>query len=834
MRGILGLSLTAVLSAQAPPAVDYTRDVAPIFRKNCVACHGPALQSSGFRLDNPAEALKGGYGGPSIRPGASEDSKLIHRVEGRKGIPAMPPGGKRLSPSEIAILRSWIDAGAAYPAGIQSSSKARSNRHWAFEPVSSPTPPRVNKTDWISNPIDSFILARLEKQQIAPSPEAPRNTLLRRLSLDLTGLPPTPEEVSQFLADPSPDAYEKQVDRLLASPHFGEKWARNWLDQARYADSDGYEKDWFRPWAWRWRNWVIDAINRDMPFDRFTIEQIAGDLLPNPTLDQRIATGFHRNTLTNREGGVDSAQFEFENAVDRASTVGTVWLGLSAGCAQCHDHKFDPISQKDFYSLFAYFDSVEEVEIDAPLDGELGPWLRTRDEYRRKRNQLLEEYKVADLQAAWEKDILYTIAHPGERTDWDLAWDCVLKLTEGGDGGKIVQIPPAKRTQRERDILTDHFVGNAHFAYGGKRWKEMKLDELEKKLKALKKEYPQLSQAMVIVQNPEPRRHYLRVRGDYKTLGIEVHPATPAFLPQPAGGTRLDLANWLVSESNPLTARVAVNRIWQELFGGGLVRTSDDFGTRSEKPSHPELLDWLASAFRQQGWSRKQIIRLIVTSSTYRQSSNARPELNEIDPANTLLARQSRLRLTAEQIRDSALAAGGLLTRTIGGPSVRPPLPAGVMELSYASRYAGYGWKESEGADRYRRGLYIQFLRTTPYPQLVTFDAPKAVLASCRRDRSNTPLQALNLLNDPVFVESAQSFAYRILTSAPPDPGARIDWAFFAALGRPASPAEKDRLAIYLDAQSKFAAPDPSSAELAAWTGVASVILNLDEFITRE
>lgn len=834
MRGLLGLSLTTLLASQSPPAVDYTRDVAPIFRKNCQACHGPALQSSGFRLDNPAEALKGGYGGPSIQPRDSENSKLIHRVEGRKGVPAMPPGGKRLSPQEIAILRSWIDAGAAYPAGIQSASKASSNRHWAFEPVSSPTPPRVNKASWIGNPIDSFILAPLERQGIAPSPEAPRNTLLRRLSLDLTGLPPTPDEISRFLADQSPDAYEKQVDRLLASPHFGEKWARNWLDQARYADSDGYEKDWFRPWAWRWRNWVIDAINRDMPFDRFTVEQIAGDLLPNPTLDQRIATGFHRNTLTNREGGVDSAQFEFENAVDRASTVGTVWLGLSVGCAQCHDHKFDPISQKDFYSLFAYFDSVEEMEIDAPLDGEIGPWLRTRDEYRHKRNQLLEEYKVAELQPAWEKDILYTIAHPGERTDWDLAWDCVLKLTDGGDGGKIVQIPPANRTPRERDILTDHFVGNAHFAYGSKRWKEMKLDELEKKLKALKKEYPQLSQAMVIVQNPKPRHHHLRVRGDYKTLGIEVHPATPASLPQPTGGTRLDLANWLVSESNPLTARVAVNRIWQEIFGAGLVRTSDDFGTRSEMPSHPELLDWLASTFRQQGWSRKQLIRLIVTSSAYRQSSNARPELTEIDPSNALLARQSRLRLTAEQIRDSALATGGLLTRTVGGPSVRPPIPAGVMELSYASRYSGFGWKDSEGADRYRRGLYVQFLRTTPYPQLVTFDAPKAVVASCRRDRSNTPLQALNLLNDPVFMESAQSFAYRILTSAPAETGARIDWAFLTALGRAARPAEKDRLATYLSEQGKFLQPDSSSSELAAWTGIASVILNLDEFINRE
>lgn len=339
MRGLLGFSFSAMLWAQAPQAVDYTRDVAPILRKNCYACHGPAMQTSGFRLDDPAAALKGGYGGASIIAGKSEDSKLIHRIEGRKGVPLMPPGGKRLSPEEVAILRSWIDSGARYPAGIQVASKAPEQGHWAFQPIRLPAPPPVRQAAWVRNPIDAFILERLEKEQITPSPEAPRNVLLRRLSLDLTGLPPTQEETAEFLSDRRLDAYERQVDRLLASPHFGEKWARSWLDQARYADSDGYEKDWFRPWAWRWRNWVIDAINRDIPFDRFTIEQIAGDLLPNPSLDQRIATGFHRNTLTNREGGVDSVQFEFENAVDRASTVGTVWLGLSVGCAQCHDHK---------------------------------------------------------------------------------------------------------------------------------------------------------------------------------------------------------------------------------------------------------------------------------------------------------------------------------------------------------------------------------------------------------------------------------------------------------------------------------------------------------------
>lgn len=848
----------ACLLAPLPLAasVDYDRDVKPIFVRSCIGCHGPALQSGGFRLDDSAATLKGGYGGPTILPGNSAESKLILRVQGTAGMPVMPPVGPRLSPEQIAILREWIDSGAAIPAASPDALPSEVTKkdvqqpeHWAFRAIHRPAPPQVTRRDWPRNAIDAFILARLEAQGIAPSPEAPKAVLLRRLSLDLTGLPPTPVEIQAFLDDDAPDAYQKQVDRLLASPHFGEKWARSWLDQARYADSDGYEKDWFRPYAWRWRNWVIDAINRDMPFDQFTIEQIAGDLLPGATVEQRVATGFHRNTLTNREGGVDSEQFAFEAAVDRASTVGTVWLGLSVGCAQCHDHKFDPISQKDFFSLFAWFEPVEEVLIDAPVGGELGPWLRTQAEYREKREQLLAAYNVAGRQTEWEKEILSTIQHPGARTDWDLAWDCVQKLTDGGDGAKIVRMPPEKRTPRERDILTDHFVANAHFAYGSKVWKEnWKFDELDRQLQALKQMYPQLTQAQVIEETPAERKFHLRVRGDYKTPGIEVQPSTLTVLPGMRGGTRLDLAKWLVAEENPLTARVTANRIWQEIFGVGIVATSDDFGTRSEAPSHPELLDWLAASFREEGWSRKRILRQIVTSATYRQSSLARPELRETDPANRLLARQSRLRLPAEAIRDAALAAGGLLSQEIGGPSVRPPIPKGVMELSYASRYAGFGWKESEGQDRYRRGLYVQFLRTTPYPQLVNFDAPKAVLTACRRERSNTPLQALNLLNDPVFVEAAQALALRTLTQAPDSFEGRLDWAWQQALGRKPGADEAARMKHYTDHQrallqadeaavaklAPLAAPGASRMETAVWTGVASVLLNLDEFITRE
>ena len=588
-----------------------------------------------------------------------------------------------------------------------------------------------------------------------------------------------------------------------------------------------------------------------MPFDRFTIEQIAGDLLPQTSAETRVATGFHRNTLTNREGGIDDKQFRFEGTADRSSTVASVWLGLTVACAQCHDHKYDPISQKDFYTMFAFFDNVEEVNIDAPLAGEIGPWIRTQAEYQSKREALLAEYKVGPLQADWEKNIRYTILHPGERTDWDLAWDCVNKLTEEGDGAKIVQIAAEKRSAREKVILTDHFVGNYHFAVGNKKWKELKLDELTKKLRELKKEYPQLSQAMTIAEAREKKPTHLRVRGDYRADGIVVEAAALSVLPplDTTGlATRLDLARWLVRRENPLTARVAVNRIWQELFGAGLVRTSDDFGVRSDPPSHPEMLDWLASEFMEQGWSRKKLLRKIVSSATYRQSSQARPELMEKDPNNTLLARQSRLRLSGESIRDASLQVSGLLTRQVGGPSVQPPIPVGVMEAGYGSRGWNSGWQEAKGADRYRRGLYIQFLRTTPYPLLVNFDAPKATVAACRRDRSNTPLQALNLLNDPVFLEMAQALAVRLLSGSADGFNARLDAGYLEALARKPSETERLRLRVYYDKQQALLADDPKSIEqlvpyapdgttrleMAVWTAMASVLMNLDEFITRE
>jgi mono/diheme cytochrome c family protein len=839
------------LPQAADHKVDFAAEIAPLFQSRCYACHGPKMQMSSLRLDDGNAALQGGVSGPVIKPGHSADSPLFLRITGASGLGQMPPSGPKLTAEQIGIVRAWIDQGAAWPGAVMPQSikpNPKSASHWAFQPIGQPWPPATSNASWVRNPIDAFVLARLEHEKINPSPEAPRTVLLRRLSLDLIGLPPSPEEVEAFVADRRPDAYEREVERLLSSPHFGEKWARDWLDKARYADSDGYEKDWFRPWAWRYRDWVIDVISADMPFDQFTIRQIAGDLLPNATVADRVATGFNRNTLTNREGGVDNAQFRFENTVDRASTVGVVWLGLSVGCAQCHNHKYDPIPQKDFYSMFAFFDNAEEVDIDAPRAGELGPYLQRHREYEQKRKALLAEYHVPELQADWEKHLRQAIAEPGKYTDWDLAWDVVKKLTEGGDGETILLTPPEQRSSRDSGVLTAHFIRNYFFAVGKKKADEAKFDELEKKLKALKAEYPQLSQAMSIAESPSPHATYLRVRGDYRTNGVQVTPAVLSIFPQPSKAklTRMDLAEWIVSHDNPLTARVAVNRIWQELFGQGIVKSSDDFGTRGDKPSHPELLDWLAAEFRDNGWSRKQIIRRIVLSSTYRQSSSTRAELESRDPSNALLSRQSRLRLSAELIRDSALMVSGLLNTDLGGPSIRPPQPAGVTELGYGKQ-AGAGWDESKGAERYRRGLYIQFQRSTPYPELMNFDAPRSDVPVCKRERSNTSLQALNLLNDPVFVEAAGALAYRIVAEASTESD-RLRLGFRLALGRTPDDEEIKSMKEYLSQQTKIFDTHPQDAdklaasaleegrrtELAVWTGIASVLMNLDEFITRE
>jgi hypothetical protein len=585
-----------------------------------------------------------------------------------------------------------------------------------------------------------------------------------------------------------------------------------------------------------------------MPYDRFTVAQIAGDLLRNATLDDRIATGFYRNTLKNREGGVKLEQTFFEETVDRANTVSMVWLGLTAGCAQCHDHKYDPISQKDYYQFYAFFDNLEEDSIDAPMAGEMGPYLAKRREYLEKRQELLEKYSVPKLMPEWEDKVRLAAKSPGKWPDWDITYDVLFQMTDGGH--KWIWIDPAKRTYKQQEILTDYFIEWYHFVVPKARFEELKFKELKTKLRGLKRSYPQLSQAAVVVESPHPHETYLRVRGDYQRNGIQVQPASLSALPalqSERRPTRLDLAKWIVSRQNPLTARVAVNRMWQEFFGRGLVRTSEDFGHQGDKPSHPELLDWLASEFMDNGWKLKRMHKLVVMSATYRQSSQDRPELKERDPGNELLARQNRLRLPAEAIRDCALSASGLLYPVIGGKSVFPPQPAGVADLTYA--WDAERWTESKGPDRYRRGLYIFFQRTAPYPQLVNFDAPDANLAVSRRNRSNTPLQALNLLNDPVFVEAGQALAMRILNESPADLERRLEYAFELCLNREPTSGEKQvaresfgKLKAILDREDAKAVrqlvpietPLVDPVEAAAWFGLSRAMLNTDEFITRE
>jgi cytochrome c551/c552 len=818
---LLLASLLSLVVDAAP--VNFAAEIQPILKKRCYACHGPAQQISGLRLDAKASALAGGYAGPLWKAGQPEESHIIARVTGRKGLLIMPPAGPKVPDAEVELLRRWIAEGAVWPddGKVPLVSRRQSN-HWTFQPLMKPELPAVKDAVTARTAIDRFVLAKLESKAIAPAPPADKATLLRRLSLDVTGLPPSPEEMVAWLADNSDKAYEKQVERLLSSPHFGERWARPWLDRARYADSDGYEKDWVRPNAWRFRQWVIDAWNADMPFDQFTIEQVAGDQLPNATQSQLIATGFHRMTLTNREGGIDNKQFDFENAVDRANTVSATWLGLTMGCAQCHDHKYDPVSQKDFYSLVAFFENLEERDIVAPLPGEIGPWMKVRKDYRTKREALLQEYKIAGLMTDWEKRLLEANANPGKWTDWDLAWDCLLKLTERGDGEKIIRIPEAKRTARERDVLIDHFVKNYHFAVGWTKYGELKFRDLDKKLNELKTQYAQLSEAMTVAEAAGERKYFLRVRGDYRTNGIEVKRSGPSVLPAMAdNATRLDLAKWLVSKENPLTWRVTVNWVWQEIFGRGIVRSTDDFGVRGDQPSHQEMLDWLAVGFREQK-SLKSLVREIVLSSTYRQSSRMRNELRDVDPENMLLARQARLRMPAELIRDAALHASGLLNAQVGGRSIKPPQPAGVAAMKYASRDDS-AWVETTGPEAYRRGLYIHFQRTTPYPLLMNFDGPRASVAQCRRERSNTSLQALNLLNDPVFFEAAEALAEK--TAAVNNDAARAKQLFALVLLREPSAREQERMSSFLTRKA---------ADELRWVMLASSLLNLDEFITRE
>ncbi len=1038
LLGVFNGALLVVLATLAqekpktlpPPAkkkVDFARDIQPLLKRSCYSCHGNERQEGGLRLHTKKSAFKGGDLGAEIVPGKSAKSRLIQYVSGVNDDDVlMPPEGEGtpLKPQEISLLRAWIDQGAKWPDDGQGSTVK--SDHWSFQPIVRASPPKVKDAAWVRNPIDSFVLANLEEHNVRPSPEADRATLLRRLSLDLLGLPPTPRQLVAFLSDRRPGAYDRLVDRLLASPAYGERWGRHWLDLARYADSDGYEKDRQRPHAWRFRQWVISALNEDMPFDQFTLEQLAGDLLSDPTTEQLVATGFHRNTLTNTEGGTDKEEDRVKQTIDRLNTTGTVWLGLTVECGQCHSHKYDPLSQQEFYGLYAFFNSLQEVNIPAPLDpkDEIA-YQRVKqafDKEQAKLKAVVAAYVKQQLpakQAQWEKQLAGKIVRPWRvLTPEKVASKNGAKLTIQKDGSVLASGAnpatdtvtvlvetdleaitglrlealaddslPAKGPGRVKhgnfvlseihlsaaprnaprngeaasaniplqnatadfsqgkdmkewpvaaaidgDVKTGWAIasqfGKNHVAvfetssdagfpggtrltitldqqYGSqhtlgrfrisvtdmprpvriggfpdniasilatlkeKRTKKQLADltvyyrtvdaelaKLESEAAAHAKKAPKRkdgSMAQTLAELSTPRTTRLLLRGDFLQPGEEVQLGTPeVFPPLEAEGeraSRVDLARWLLSDDHPLTARVTVNRLWQHYYGRGIVETSHDFGTQGSPPSHPKLLDWLASEFRSSGWAVKAMHRLIVTSATYRQQSASRPELAEADPYNKWLSHQNRLRVEAEVVRDIALAASGLLEPQVGGPSVRPPQSADIAALGYAGSVK---WSTSKGADRYRRGLYTFFQRTVPYPMFMDFDAPESNTTCAKRERSNTPLAALTLQNDPVFAECAQAFSRRMVRErgGAADRASQVEHAFRVCLSR--NPDAEERAAIaglfeaalrQFEADPKSAAalagalPKPegaSDAEFAAWTVIGRTLMNLDEFITRE
>jgi hypothetical protein len=766
----IGLVFPLLLAAQQPSSTGFFEtQVQPVLRANCIPCHSDKNLTSGLSLETLESIQKGGNRGPAVKTGDPEASLLVHAIR-QTGDLKMPPGGK-LKDEQIAILEKWIKDGLPMPEALRKSKRPGAN-HWAFQAPKRAPIPAVKNQAWVKNPIDNFILARLEKAGLEPSPEADPATLLRRVSLDLVGLPPTPKELEDFLADKRPGAYERAVDRLLASPHYGERWGRAWLDVARYADSDGYTIDAPREGMWLYRDWVINAYNRDEPFNQFVIEQMAGDLLPNPTQDQLIATGFHRNTPSNYEGGIDFEQYRVEAVADRVMTTGAAFLGLTVGCARCHDHKYDPFSQREFYQLFAFLNNADEVDKEADRKDFNKPFL--------------------------------PVGSPDDLKRYH-AWEAQLQLLENELNQYKQSIPGTG------SILDPGVV------------------ERERHINNLRKHMPKVTRALVMKELDHPRQAYIHLGGDFTRHGANVEPGTPAVLPpldvHGRRPTRLDLARWLVDRRNPLTARVTVNRMWQKYFGKGIVDTENDFGVMGERPTHPELLDYLALEFMDRGWSRKAMHKLIVMSATYRQSSKGRADAKAIDPDNRLLARQNRLRLDAELVRDSALVTCGLISEKLGGPAVYPPLPPGANSVTQVKRE----WKTSEGADRYRRGVYTFFQRSAPHPSLVLFDAPDATTTCTRRIRSNSPLQALTLLNDEAYFEFAGALADRLLKDKTTDDTQKLKGGFLLALDRAPRAEEQKRLLQLLAAQR-----DSKHEEKAAWTAVSRVLLNLDEFMTRE
>ena len=810
----------------------FENEVRPLLSTKCAACHNDKLLTSGLSVGSRESILMGGNRGQAAFPESPEDSLLIHATRHTDEL-KMPPGGK-LAPEEIAALVRWVQLGLPWPAAVRAKGPADdSSMHWSFQPIRRPRPPEVSRESWVRNPIDRFILARIENKSLTPSPEAERTTLIRRLYIDLVGLLPAPEEVDAFVNDDRPDAYEQLVDQVLDSPHYGERWARHWLDLARYADSNGYNNDGERK-IWMYREWVIQALNRDLPFDQFVIEQIAGDLLPNPTKQQIVATGFHRNTLLNLEGGVDFEQYRVEAVVDRVDTTGMAFLGLTLGCARCHDHKFDPITQREFYRFFAFFNSIDELSGEfKDREGRKRAFEPVLEfgtpEQHARRGAIRAQLKVMEEELESYRDQLLE-----KQSEWEasLDGDALEKLTPGQRA--ILDVPMEERHQAQHEAIR-----SAYFE------QDLGLQERNKAIAAVRKIEPDIPSTLVMRELPKPRPTHVLLGGEFLNKGIPVEPGTPAALPplpRQDVYNRVDLARWLVSEKNPLTPRVTMNRMWQRYFGRGIVETENDFGTQGTLPTHPGLLDWLSAEFIEQRWSLKAMHRLILTSAAYRQSSAHRTETTAKDPRNDLLARQNRLRVESEIVRDLALSASGMLTPAIGGPSVFPSQPPDVMIRRT--------WTESSGSARYRRGLYTHFWRTSPHPGLMVFDSPDALTMTTKRNRSNTPLQALTLLNDAGFQEFAQGLAQRVLDERPDASNSeRAEHAFRLCLSRPPQEQEKERLERLLALQLDDFRTHPDEAkealplelhngadvpETAAWTMVSGVLLNLDEFITRE
>jgi mono/diheme cytochrome c family protein len=1064
-----GRSVEAGDLPKLPPAanrkVDFLSDIEPLLAKTCYECHGPEKQKGGLRLDQKEAAYKGGDTGPILVAGKSADSLLIQVVAGAKeDIARMPKKKDPLSDEQVGILRAWIDQGAIWPETAITKGKDW-KKHWAFIAPTRPNVPQAKNGRWVRNPIDAFIIERLEKEKLRASPEADKVTLLRRLSLDLIGLPPTIEEVDAFVADKSPDAYEKQVERLLASPHYGERWGRQWLDAARYADSDGFEKDKLR-YVWFYRDWVINALNKDMPYDEFVIEQLAGDEFPNATQDQIIATGFLRNSMINEEGGVDPEQFRMDAMFDRMDCIGKSILGLTIQCAQCHDHKYDPLKQEEYYRMFAFinndneaqrvvYTTEEQIKVNnltwqmrniergiresmphweeriakweesvkndhpewivlrptvedistggqrylpqpdgsflaqgyAPTKHTVKLWitndLQNMTAFRLelltdpnlpcngpgrsfKGTCALTEFKVEAMDAQHptnkvsvkfakatadyeqeetplepnfydktdkkrvtgaaqfaidgKEDTAWGIdAGPGRRNQERKAvFQCATNI--GFSGGTILAVSLAQNhggwnsddlmnnnlgrfrisvvtntpgvsadpvPKRVRDLLGIPLarLSVAQFETLFSYWRTTvpEFKEANEKIETLWKEWPNGASALTLTARDEPRETHILKRGDWLKpqnavmTGVPefLHPLHPdttetgriiAALANPPG-SRLAFAKWLVSKRSPTTARAVVNRLWQTYFGIGIVTTSEDFGMQSEPPSHPELLDWLASELMQptikgggplskseeNPWSLKHIHRLIVTSAAYRQSSKVTPELYTRDPYNRLLARGPRLRVEGEIVRDIALSASGLLNPKIGGPAIFSPAPDFLFQPP--ASYAPFPWKEETGADRYRRAVYTFRRRSTPYPVLQVFDAPNGDFSCVRRMRSNTPLQALASLNETVFVECAQALAKKTLESGGRTDDERVTYAFRRALSRLPDAEEKKELLSLLEKQthriqSGWVNPNEISTgknevpkalpkgatptQFAAYTVVSRVLLNLDETITKE